>query len=576
MLRYILMVCLLSTPMMVAGAAEEVMKEGHEAEYAAALDALNLNGKALLEKMKKFIPDDMSHKTVIVPMRDGTGLPTEVFVPPGEGPWSVALLKSHYGRAQIIRYAQGIHKRSKQHGRLVYVAMSTRRAKDTVRVQPLEHSDDNTWEEKDSYDAVEWCAQQPWCNGKVYMVGGSGNGICSFAAGISRPPHLVYASPGSSGADFRHDWTFHNGVRRGMYEWIESRPKLLPTLREYSATKRLSYLKDQAKEANPLLFYTNTGWYDITIEASLDYFEAFGPLGNVFVRISGGGHVGPVKFNGNRLARPLKSKTWAQSEDFVKSIFKDEVIKRPSQLLYVVLGDMTDPKASGGIMRRTNVWPVPHTPTSFYLHPDGKLSQNISPAASGSCSFDYDPKNPVTTIGGNIYSPKEGFEKSGAGPKDQRVFADRTDILRFESEPLTAPLEITGKIKAQIYLETDVPDTTVTVKLIDIYPDGYQAIIRDSIVMARYHSGYETPSPLEKGHVYELEMDMWSIAAMFNTGHKIAVHVSSSNTPKYEVHPNSYEQVTGYENAPVAHNTIHCSQTHASRIILPVVEIIQE
>ena len=76
---------------------------------------------------------------------------------------------------------------------------------------------------------------------------------------------------------------------------------------------------------------------------------------------------------------------------------------------------------------------------------------------------------------------------------------------------------------------------------------------------------------LEKGKVYKLTIDLFSTALVFNKGHRIAVHIAGSNAPRYEVHPNSFELVNSYDNAPVAHNTVHVSAEHASRLILPVI-----
>lgn len=133
-------------------------------------------------------------------------------------------------------------------------------------------------------------------------------------------------------------------------------------------------------------------------------------------------------------------------------------------------------------------------------------------------------------------------------------------------------MEITGKLTAELYVSSDVPDTTFTAKLIDVYPDGYEAILKDSIVMGRYHAGYDKESPMEKGNIYKLSMDMWSLAYVINKGHKIAVHISSSNDKKYEVHPNSFQPVMNLNDAPIARNTIHISPDHPSHLVLPVVK----
>jgi hypothetical protein len=132
-------------------------------------------------------------------------------------------------------------------------------------------------------------------------------------------------------------------------------------------------------------------------------------------------------------------------------------------------------------------------------------------------------------------------------------------------------VEITGRVFVELFIDTDVPDTTFMAKLIDVYPDGYEALMLDSAIMARYWNGFDRPAPLEKGRVYKLTIDLFSTALVFNKGHRIAVHVAGSNSPRYEVHPNSFEPVDSYDNAPVAHDHVHVSSEHPSRLILPVI-----
>lgn len=57
----------------------------------------------------------------------------------------------------------------------------------------------------DGYDVVEWLAQQPYCNGKVAMWGGSYAGYGQWASAKELPPHLATIVPVSSpkaGVDF--------------------------------------------------------------------------------------------------------------------------------------------------------------------------------------------------------------------------------------------------------------------------------------------------------------------------------------------------------------------------------------
>ena len=110
------------------------------------------------------------------------------------------------------------------------------------------------------------------------------------------------------------------------------------------------------------------------------------------------------------------------------------------------------------------------------------------------------------------------------------------------------------------------------VKLIDIYPDGYEAYITHGTLMARYHAGFDSPSPLEKNRVYRLDIDLWSTALVFAKNHRIGMYITGSDPRRFRIHPNSYDPVDTYKDAPVACNSIHTSDEYPSKIIIPVIE----
>jgi uncharacterized protein len=58
---------------------------------------------------------------------------------------------------------------------------------------------------RDGYDAVEWLAKQPYCNGRVAMWGGSYAAYAQWSVAAQRPPHLatiVPVAPCYLGVDF--------------------------------------------------------------------------------------------------------------------------------------------------------------------------------------------------------------------------------------------------------------------------------------------------------------------------------------------------------------------------------------
>lgn len=255
------------------------------------------------------------------------------------------------------------------------------------------------------------------------------------------------------------------------------------------------------------------------------------------------------------------------SDHHLDKVMKGEAkIPTESCVQYVLMGDDLDANAPGNMWMTSKVWPVASTPTSYYLTSDNKLTIDKPTAEKASLTYQHDPKNPVSSIGGRYMY---GVEISG--PQDQSKLTERKDLLRFETDILTEPVGITGAIKLDLAISTDVDDTMFVVNVVDVYPDGYQALIMGGPMMARYHQGLDKPAPLEKGKVYHLNFELWNTAIVFNKGHKIGIHVSSSSDPAYEVHPNSYNSVMSFDGCPIANNTIHLSAEHASRIILPVI-----
>ena len=89
--------------------------------------------------------------------------------------------------------------------------------------------------------------------------------------------------------------------------------------------------------------------------------------------------------------------------------------------------------------------------------------------------------------------------------------------------------------------------------------------------MLRFRDSKENPKPAKPGEVYKITLPMVDMAVMLNKGHRIGVRVTSSSFPRYEVHPNTWDAIDSYDKAVVAHNSVHLSRDHASRLILHVV-----
>jgi hypothetical protein len=143
-------------------------------------------------------------------------------------------------------------------------------------------------------------------------------------------------------------------------------------------------------------------------------------------------------------------------------------------------------------------------------------------------------------------------------------------VLVYTSEPLAEDLEVTGTIRATLYVSSDAKDTDFTVKLVDVYPDGAAYNIDDTIQRARYRDGYDKEVFLKPGEIYEINPTPMSTSYQFKKGHRIRVEVASSKFPQYmrnlNTGGNNYDETEGV----VAHNTTHHTPEHPSRIVLPI------
>jgi putative CocE/NonD family hydrolase len=216
------------------------------------------------------------------------------------------------------------------------------------------------------------------------------------------------------------------------------------------------------------------------------------------------------------------------------------------------------------VWKVTDHWPLPSEPTSWYLHTDGVLQRERPATAGGKAEYVYDPSNPVQTLNGN-HMPSSQY-----GPRDQRHLDERDDVLLFTSDVLDEPLEITGESWAELHISSDAPDTDFVVQLLDIYPDGYKWPVRENFVTTRFRDGDEKAQPLESRKTYLVKVPLAATALVVAKGHRLGVQVMSSSYPAYPVHPNTWDAIDSYAEAKRAHQTIHLSASHPSRIVLPV------
>lgn len=214
--------------------------------------------------------------------------------------------------------------------------------------------------------------------------------------------------------------------------------------------------------------------------------------------------------------------------------------------------------------------------TTWYLNSSGNANSRLGdgvlakdrPSADMPDTFLYDPMEPVPSYGGNVCCTGNAVQ---GGAFDQSEMELREDILVYTSRPLDEGIEVSGFIESTLYLSSDVKDTDVTIKLIDVYPDGTAYNLDETIQRVRYREGYDKEVFMEEGNIYEVNLTPMSTSNYFKEGHRIRIEISSSNFPRFDRNlntgGNNYDESEGV----TATNSIHHSSEYPSRIVLPVI-----
>ncbi|QQM47286.1 CocE/NonD family hydrolase [Streptomyces liliifuscus] len=259
---------------------------------------------------------------------------------------------------------------------------------------------------------------------------------------------------------------------------------------------------------------------------------------------------------------------------------------------YFLMGGGDGRRDAAGRMRHGGAWltdtrwpPTSTAPVALYLNTDGALTLTPPIEAAASVTYDFDPRRPVPTMGGQVTSG-EPVMSGGAydqNAPDARVHGAREPYLPLDSRPdvislTTPPLErdvvLAGPVSARLHISTTAPDTDFTVKVIDVhppnpdYPNGFAMNVTDGIVRCRFHRSYEKPELLTPGEVYEIEVTAPDTANRFAAGHLIRLDISSSNFPRFDVNTNTGEPEAAARRTAVAANTVHMDAEHPSHLVV--------
>jgi predicted acyl esterase len=509
--------------------------------------------------------------------RDGTKLAANVFLPTGPGPFPVVLSRTPYLKDALGDLAGYSAKKYTDAG-YAFVMQDVRGKGHSEGFYEAFIPD-----LEDGYDTVEWVAKQPWSNGRVGMVGASALGITSNLAAMAAPPHLVAAFVIVAPYDQLLN-TYPGGVLKDedTLGWLKGQGESqtqLDTVRGGAANSAFwnEHAMTTQRKFIRIPIYNQGAWYDIFNDGNVENFRwlqnfgAKGARGNQKLYMAPAGHGGlggdksDVEYNqaGATVPATEEMRWW---DYWLKGIDNGIMKEPPVTLFMMASGRKGHPSAASHVFTAPN-WPPANHPTAYYLSGDMHLTTKPPAAADAKISYQFDPANPVKTYGGSNLLQT-------AGPLDQRPIGQRQDYLRFESPVLDKNVAIAGHVDMTLWAATDGLDTDFMVKLVDVYPDGYEQIILDNPIRTRYRHGRDPDEValMTPGKPEELHIDLWNTAFTFEKGHKIQVTVTSSNATKFEINPNTGEPFGVATNVAsrVATNTIYVDKRHPSAMMLPV------
>lgn len=585
---------------------------------------------------------------VMMPMRDGVKLATDIYRPKGDAKVPIVFSRTPYnfntwGDGEMRTRGLEAAYDAVQRG-YAYVVQNERGR----------FFSEGQWDilgtpTTDGYDAFEWMSKQSWSNGKIGVIGCSSTAEWQMAVASLNHPALAAmvaqgfgAGVGRVGEFYEQGNWFRGGAQQMLftswlygtqndafrptfpkditqadlvrvqrfYDMATEMPKVdwaqalrhLPVqdiIKNVNGQKGIYEDMIRRKPNDPAWFkgglyhdtmpmnvpaYWFVSWYDVSSSPNLTLFNQMRKNPNKEIAdnqylviaptlhcaykratentVVGERSMGDARLNYDEL-------TWGWFDMLLKGEAND-FKKNTARVKYFTMGSNT--------WQTSETWPpAKAVMTDYFLSSEGKANTSNGngklvakiPSSDKPDAFTYDPANPVSSYGGNVCCT--GNAVTG-GAFDQSQMELRDDMLVYTSEPLKEGMEVSGFIESTLYLSSDVKDTDVTIKLIDVYPDGKAYNLDETIQRVRYREGYEKEVWMEKGNVYKVKLSPMSTSNFFAAGHRVRIEVAGSNFPRFERNlntgGNNFDESVGV----VAHTQIHHSKKYPSVVRLPIVK----
>jgi predicted acyl esterase len=484
-------------------------------------------------------------RDLVVPMRDGVRLFANLFRPKAQGQYAVIMSVTLYSKDKLpdritpffmrlsgVRFGNARCSRLTgfeapdpvywvQQGYAVLQADVRGMHKSEGRAGVLSKQD-----AEDYYDLIEWTASQPWCNGRVGLMGVSYLAMSQWYVAALRPPHLRAIVPWEGVTDPYRELAFHGGIPETSFVWFWARRLRLGHNRKFPMTEDFLFQRD----AHPL-----DDAYWASKRAILESIQT-----PALVCASWSDHGLHTRGSLEAFARISSPQKWLFTHGRKKweTFYGEEALAWQKRFLDHFLRDVDNgmdqsPRVRLEVrkayyeqdVRQVESWPLKSVqPTLLYLCADTGALQREPPASEGKMRYQSRARN-----GRAVFSLK-----------------------------MERPVELIGSMRLKLWVsasEGDDMDLFVVLRKLDstgkeIFFSGFNGYGRDSVAKGWLRASHRELDParstplrpwhshtrlqkLHRGDIVPVEIEIWPSATLFEVGTTLQLTIQGQDAARY-------------------------------------------
>jgi len=522
----------------------------------------------LTNSWSQLVPD---YDDIWIAMSDGDSLQGDVYLPAGPVAFEVILIQTPYNKDNFswsLPMGVGLDLDSQP---FAFVVVDWRGfyGSSGADVTSVDRG-------QDAYDICDWIISKPWHLDKIGTWGPSALGGIQYQLIGKQHPNHTCAVPIVANAQFSYASYFTGGVleeaRLSQLDMLGYGLSPVVLANPYYSTT-WQFAENSTWFADDIIIPTLQigGWYDHNIDEMMTFYTASRSDAAVAVQDEQWLLVGPWVHGGTGAAYVGSSiqgelnypnaefKSDSMAWDFFEYYLLDSVNnwENTALITYYEIGgnDVWQTSNADDITASSN--------EVLYLNSANRLTTENG---NGNSTFISDPGNPSPTIGGATLS--SGLEQ---GPYDQTYLDGRSDIYTFSSDTLLQEVSVTGRIWLDLYISADVLDCDVSIRLVDVYPDGTNMLITDGIKRLRFRDGYTLADEemMVPGTVYNVQVELPFTNYTWLPDHQIKIYVGGNHSTRFNVNLQNGGAMYTAGVSNTANVTVYHDDMYASKIVLP-------